>query len=296
MKTKLIYSILLLASFNTYGIVKQYTNESDIAKDKVAVVKCFANWCGACKAFAQPYETLANENANDATFYEVDADTPAGKEFSGKYQVPGFPTMVVFNLGKPVGEKIVGGNQDLIKERIKEAKNTPVEKSAAQVSVAKKECGITQEATSSAYFKKPGIVVVKFYGDSCQFCGPYAKNFEEVAQEYSSFATFFQVDVDKYPDIKIEYNVDGLPRTLVLDSGKVVDTVRGDNADKLRRTLKALKNGTPIYQSKVTIEDGDKPARVRQVTKKQVRKPVKNRKPTKRKRVVEVEEYEELED
>lgn len=245
MNSKLLVSaVILFASFNIQADVKTLNSESDYAKDKVAVVKCFANWCGHCKTFAPVYETIAKENSDKANFYQADADSAAGKEFAGKYKVQGFPTTIVFVNGKE-HKKIVGGNEAELRESIKSAQNAPVEDVVVKANEVNAN-SVVQEATSSAYLKQPGVVVVKFYADWCELCKPYAPAYESVAQDYSTFAKFFQVDVDKYPEIQQEFEINGLPRTLVLDSGKVVDTISGANDSRLTRTLKSLKNGTPV--------------------------------------------------
>ena len=41
--------------------VKEFKNDSDLTNDKVAVVKCYATWCGYCTKFAPVYEKMAQE-------------------------------------------------------------------------------------------------------------------------------------------------------------------------------------------------------------------------------------------
>jgi thiol-disulfide isomerase/thioredoxin len=68
------------------------------------LVLFYANWCGHCTKI-KPLWTEAAEKANNDSkrmlMVNVGEDDPAQKELIKKYKIDGFPTILVFQDGKP---------------------------------------------------------------------------------------------------------------------------------------------------------------------------------------------------
>ena len=83
-----------------------------------------------------------------------------------------------------------------------------------------------------ALIAKPGLVVVKFYAVWCGPCKSMAPAYEKVAEKYADKATFTQINADNgsfEPLMKI--HATGLPSTIFVVNGQVVDKLRGGVPD-----------------------------------------------------------------
>lgn len=81
---------------------KDYDNI--LQKERIAVVKVYAPWCGPCKFMKSHYEKWAtqfgNYNGTPVKFYEIENDK--NQEFVKKYKVESLPTLVFFIHGVEV--------------------------------------------------------------------------------------------------------------------------------------------------------------------------------------------------
>ncbi|CAA7271476.1 unnamed protein product [Cyclocybe aegerita] len=86
------------------------------AKDRIAVVDFYADWCGPCHQLAPVIENLTNEPHKSGSglpfdLVKVDTDSDAGQELAMKYKVRAMPTVIAFRDGAPV-EQFVGALPD----------------------------------------------------------------------------------------------------------------------------------------------------------------------------------------
>ena len=79
------------------------------------------------------------------------------------------------------------------------------------------------ELTEETYKQETatGKVLVDFYAPWCGVCKMLKPKVEELAKNTPNFA-FYSVDVDKYPQLAVKYNIANLPTLLVLEDGKEI--------------------------------------------------------------------------
>lgn len=68
------------------------------------LVKFEADWCSPCHAMAPAIEELASEYADRVTVVSLDIDH--NQQTPYKYGVRGVPTVMLFNQGQVVGQKV----------------------------------------------------------------------------------------------------------------------------------------------------------------------------------------------
>ncbi|KAM0281109.1 hypothetical protein ACHAQH_003688 [Verticillium albo-atrum] len=89
-------------------------SESVLPSKNVAILDCFATWCGPCKAIAPQFEKFS-EKYTDVNFLKIDVDEVP--DLSQELGIRAMPTFMVFKDGQKV-EEIVGANPPAIEKAL----------------------------------------------------------------------------------------------------------------------------------------------------------------------------------
>src|SRR5881296_459953 len=91
---------------NDVVTVEDGTFETEVLKSEIPVLVDFwAAWCGPCRAIAPAVDEIALEYQGKLKVVKLDVDQYG--EVSGRYNVLGIPTLLLFKGGQVV-EKMVG--------------------------------------------------------------------------------------------------------------------------------------------------------------------------------------------
>ena len=71
--------------------------------DKPILVDLWAEWCSPCLVIAPMLEKLAHEFESELLIAKVEVDEGENMKLAGKYQVRGFPTLILFQNGEELG-------------------------------------------------------------------------------------------------------------------------------------------------------------------------------------------------
>lgn len=237
---------LLLASCSCERMKKEEKKEALTIQEIVtfkelenydkAIVKFYANWCGACKASAQPFAELAADYPH-VKFLAFDIDQNG--DLKEKFPTQGVPTFIIFEKGNKVDE-ILGFNLPKIKaslEKTATGKESEEKVAAPQKSKIK---NIKDKAHFEKQIKKHENVIVKFYGDWCGFCKMIAPDYEKLSQEYGDKIKFLEVEISKNEDLAKEHDVRGVPLFKTFKKGKAQEIVSGANKPELEKAVKKL--------------------------------------------------------
>lgn len=64
------------------------------------VVDFWADWCAPCHAIAPHLQRVMNDMANQVSLVKVEVDKGENMKLAGKYQLRGFPTIMLFVDGE----------------------------------------------------------------------------------------------------------------------------------------------------------------------------------------------------
>lgn len=82
------------------------TNFNEIvSKNSLALIDCWAGWCGPCQALAPTIQELAKEYARKVLIGKLDVDE--NPQITEQFQIFTIPTMLIMKNGKEV-DRIVG--------------------------------------------------------------------------------------------------------------------------------------------------------------------------------------------
>lgn len=96
--------------------VTDATFEDFVKTHPLAVVDCWAPWCGPCRMLAPVLDGLAQELAGRVAFGKLNTDENPGTAM--RYQVASIPTLLVFARSKHVDTLIGARPREAILERL----------------------------------------------------------------------------------------------------------------------------------------------------------------------------------
>ena len=70
-------------------------------------------------------------------------------------------------------------------------------------------------------------VVVEFYTQTCKFCKQFEPVVEAAADKYEDKVKFVRINAAENREIAIQYDIFGVPTTLIFRNGEVVERVSG---------------------------------------------------------------------
>lgn len=86
------------------------------------------------------------------------------------------------------------------------------------------------------------IIIIDFWAVWCMPCKFFAPIFKKLQQEFQKDFIFVKVNVDENNAIAMKYMITGIPTTLFIKNGEVVNTIVGVmNYDVMKQVLEKLK-------------------------------------------------------
>lgn len=77
-------------------------NVLDASKTKAVIVDFWADWCSPCRVIAPVLEVIAAEYEDELLVAKLEVDEDENMKLAGRYQVRGFPTVIMFKNGEEV--------------------------------------------------------------------------------------------------------------------------------------------------------------------------------------------------
>jgi len=72
----------------------------EASHDKPILVDLWAEWCSPCRVIAPILEKIADEFEGELGIAKIEVDEGENMKIAGKYQVRGFPTLILFQHGE----------------------------------------------------------------------------------------------------------------------------------------------------------------------------------------------------
>ena len=73
------------------------------SQHKPILVDLWAEWCSPCRVIAPILEQLADEMEDEIGIAKIEVDEEDNMKIAGRYQVKGFPTLILFQHGEEQG-------------------------------------------------------------------------------------------------------------------------------------------------------------------------------------------------
>ena len=89
---------------NTKTVTDQSFQDDVLGASGPVLVDFWAEWCGPCRMIAPALEEIAADLGEKVTIAKINIDE--NPDTPGKYGVRGIPTMLLFNNGEVVAQKV----------------------------------------------------------------------------------------------------------------------------------------------------------------------------------------------
>jgi thioredoxin 1 len=76
--------------------------------------------------------------------------------------------------------------------------------------------------------KNPGLTMVDFWAEWCGPCKALGPTIDSLADQYDGRVKVFKLNVDENPDSAQRFKIRGIPTTLFLKNGEIVDQLVGN--------------------------------------------------------------------
>ncbi|NPA90285.1 MAG: thioredoxin [Chloroflexi bacterium] len=86
---------------------------------------------------------------------------------------------------------------------------------------------VTANEWRSKVLGAPVPVLVDLWAEWCAPCHAIAPHLNRIAAEYAGRVLVYKLDVDKYPEIAMQYGVQSIPTVLFFYKGQIKDAVVG---------------------------------------------------------------------
>ena len=94
----------------------------DASAERPVLVDLWADWCAPCLVIAPVLEAFITEHHGEILLAKVEVDEGENMKLAGKFQVRGFPTVILFEQGQEVarfsGAKTLGYIRSFVEANI----------------------------------------------------------------------------------------------------------------------------------------------------------------------------------
>ena len=100
---------------------------------------------------------------------------------------------------------------------------------------------VTSEDFAEKVLEAPQLVIVNFSADHSTPCQILEPEFAAISKEYEGRALFTRMNVENWPELAHQWNVDGIPTLIFFKGGAEIHRIRGIvMRDKLRRQIEGV--------------------------------------------------------